>query len=52
MKEVAERMGSRSKNAYAQYEQGKILPSFDKLTQILQAIDPGLDLVFRVRKLA
>lgn len=38
IEEVAGRMGSSSKNAYARYEQGKSLPGLEKLSQILGAI--------------
>ena len=38
--EVAHRMGAKSKNSYAQYEQGKALPSLDKLDQLIRAMNP------------
>ena len=38
IEEVADRMGSSSKTAYARYEQGKSLPGLEKLSQILKAI--------------
>ncbi len=38
IEEVADRMGSSSKNAYARYEQGRSLPGLEKLSQILRAI--------------
>ena len=38
--EVQERLGARSKNEYAQYEQGKSLPGFENLESLLMAIDP------------
>ncbi|MBI4829245.1 MAG: type II toxin-antitoxin system HicB family antitoxin [Nitrospinae bacterium] len=41
IEQVANRMGSASKNAYARYEQGKSAPSFEKLDELLNAIDPG-----------
>ena len=43
--QVAERMGSMSKTAYARYEQGKILPGIDKFQQLLAATGPFSDLV-------
>ena len=52
IQEVADRMGVTSRNAYAQYEQGKATPSLEKLTQILQALDPEQDMVFKVKKFA
>ena len=45
IQEVATRLGSNSKNAYARYEQGKTLPSIDKLQELLSAIDLNSDLV-------
>ena len=38
--DVQERLGARSKNEYAQYEQGKALPGLEKLERLLKAIDP------------
>ena len=45
VQQVAERMGSSSKTAYARYEQGKTLPGIDKLQQLLGATGPFSDLV-------
>ena len=42
LEEVATHLHARSINEYAQYEQGRHLPSFDKFEQLLKAIDPGL----------
>lgn len=50
MREVATRMGSKSQNAYAQYEHGTSCPSIDKLTEILHAMDPEVDFVFKAKK--
>ncbi len=52
IKQVAERMGSTSKNAYARYEQGKTLPSIDKLQDLLNATGPFSDLVISQARLA
>lgn len=38
VQQVAERLGSTSRNAYARYEQGKTLPSIDKLQELLSAM--------------
>ncbi len=51
IQQVAERLGSKSKNAYARYEQGKILPSIDKLEDLLNALDPYSDLVISQARL-
>ena len=45
--EVAERLGQRSRNAYARYEQGKAMPTLEKLEQLLRAIAPGQRIVWR-----
>ena len=52
IQQVAERMGSTSKNAYARYEQGKTLPSIDKLQDLLNATGPFSDLVISQARLA
>ena len=52
IQQVAERMGSTSKNAYARYEQGKTLPSIDKLQDLLNATGPFSDLVISQAQLA
>lgn len=46
--EAAERLGQRSKNAYARYEQGKAMPTVEKLEQLLNAIAPGQRIVWRI----
>jgi len=43
--EVAERMGARSRNAYARYERANVMPSLAKLSELIQAVAPGSDLV-------
>ena len=45
--EAAERLGQSSRNAYARYEQGKAMPSLEKLEQLLRAIAPGQRIVWR-----
>ena len=44
--EAAERLGQRSKNAYARYEQGKTMPTVEKLEQLLTAIAPDQKIVW------
>ena len=46
--EAAERLGQRSRNAYARYEQGRAMPSVEKLEQLLKAIAPGQWIVWRI----
>ena len=42
LEEVASYLRAKSINEYAQYEQGKHLPSMEKFEQLLKAIDPNL----------
>jgi hypothetical protein len=46
--EVAQRLGQKSPNAYARYEQGKSLPTLEKLNQLMKAIDPGFEPILKV----
>ncbi len=48
IREAAQRLGSKSPNAYAQYENGKIKVSIDKWEEILHAANPYTDSVIRV----
>ena len=43
--QVAERLGATSRNAYARYEQGRAVPTIDKLEELLRAVCPDRDLV-------
>jgi len=43
--QVAERMGARSLNAYARYEQGRAAPTIRKLSELFAAVAPGGDFV-------
>jgi DNA-binding XRE family transcriptional regulator len=46
--DAAERLGQRSKNAYARYEQGKTMPTVEKLEELLAAIAPGQRIVWHL----
>jgi hypothetical protein len=46
--EAAARLGAKSRNAYARYEYGTSVPTLDKLTELLQAVAPGQDLVLQL----
>ena len=46
--EVARRLGQKSPNAYARYEQGKSLPTMEKLNELMKAIDPGFEPILKV----
>ena len=43
--EAAERLGAKSRNAYARYERGMSAPTVEKLSELLQAVAPGQDFV-------
>jgi len=47
LSEVAHRLGSRSKTSYARYEQGRSVPTVEKLFELLAAVAPGEDFVFQ-----
>ncbi len=46
--QVAERIGAKSRNAYARYEQGTALPTITKLAELFRAVDPDHDLTLTV----
>jgi len=46
--EIAHRLHSKSPNAYARYEQGKSVPTLDKLNHLMKAIHPRLEPVFKM----
>ncbi len=43
--EVARKLGSKSVNAYARYEQGRTVPTVTKLSQLLAAVSSRKDFV-------
>ena len=43
--EAAERLGAKSRNAYARYERGTSTPTLDKLSELLRAVSPDRDFV-------
>ncbi len=45
--EVARRLGARSKTAYARYEQGRSVPTVEKLFELLAAVAPGQDFILQ-----
>ena len=45
LKEVAERLGARSLNAYARYEQGRAVPTIETFNRLLSALSCGEDFV-------
>jgi hypothetical protein len=49
---VAERLGAKSRNAYARYEQGTTAPTVEKLAELLQAIAPDREILVDLGKAA
>ena len=45
LSQVASRLGMSSRNTYARYEQGKSVPSVEKLNDLLRAVCPETDIV-------
>ena len=45
--QAARRLGAKSRNAYARYEQGVSVPTVEKLDELLHAIAPDRDIVVR-----
>ena len=45
LSQVASRLGMSSRNTYARYEQGKSVPSVEKLNDLLRAVCPETDFV-------
>jgi predicted RNase H-like HicB family nuclease/DNA-binding XRE family transcriptional regulator len=45
LSDVAKRLGAKSLNAYARYEQGRATPTIGKLCELFSAVSPDRDLV-------
>jgi DNA-binding XRE family transcriptional regulator len=45
LEEVARRLGAKSHNTYARYEQGRSVPTLDHFTRLLAAVSPESDFV-------
>ena len=45
LSQVADRLGVSSRNTYARYEQGKSVPTVEKLNELLHAVCPKTDIV-------
>ena len=45
LEEVAKRLGAKSNNAYARYEQRRSTPTIEKLSELLMALSPDNDFV-------
>lgn len=48
LKDVADRLGMRSRNAYARYEQARSVPTLPKLEELLKAVNPDAELLVTV----
>jgi len=48
LRDVASRLGSSSRNAYARYERGEAVPTVEKLDALLKAASPEDDFVISV----
>ncbi len=46
--EAAARLGQRSRNAYARYEQGRAMPTVEQVERLLEAIAPGQRIVWHI----
>lgn len=44
---VTAKLGQKSRNAYARYEQGKAMPSADRFAELFSAAAPGVQCVLR-----
>lgn len=47
LRDLATRLGSSSRNAYARYERGETVPTMEKLDALLKATSPDGDFVIR-----
>ena len=47
LSEAASRLGASSRNAYARYEQGRSVPTIEKLDELLHAVSPDVDIVIQ-----
>ena len=45
--QAAQRLGAKSRNAYARYERGVSAPTVEKLDELLRAVAPGRDIVLQ-----
>ena len=48
--EASKRLGAKSINSYARYEQGKSVPTIEKFSQLLSALSPDHDFVLMESK--
>ncbi len=48
IRDVSEKMGSKSPSAYSRYEVGTVKPSLDKFSELLRAINEELEPVLKI----
>ncbi len=51
LEEVAARLGSKSPNSYARYEQGRSVPSVEKFAELFSAVAPNREYVIMESRL-
>lgn len=49
--QVASKLGMKSRNTYARYEEGRSVPSVEKLNELLNAVCPQRDIVITESKI-
>jgi len=52
LSQVAYRLGASSRNSYARYEQGKSIPTVERLNELLKAVCPKSDIVIEESNIA
>jgi predicted DNA-binding transcriptional regulator AlpA len=50
IRQVTEKLGKKSPNFYAQYEQGKSLPSMEMISDFIKVISPDKEAVITLKK--
>jgi len=48
VRDVAANLGSKSPTSYSRYESGRVGLTLDKFSQLLSAIDPGLEPILKI----
>jgi len=48
IRDIAEKMGSKSPTSYSRYEKGTVKPSLDKFSELLRAIDEDLEPILKI----
>ena len=48
VRDVAAKLGSKSPTSYSRYESGRVGLTLDKFSQLLRAIDPGLEPILKI----